>query len=499
MKIYESDIIQKWDQFTIKYEPVSSLELMERAAGQYASWFKEHEADQSIPVHIFCGSGNNGGDGLVIARHLAEDGYSVKVVLCKLGNYSDDNLKNQERLPSSVEKVEIGEGTDFELPGTAGIAIDAIFGVGLNRPVEGSWAKLIKNINQFRKVYAVDIPSGLFAEPRKVKIAVKATRTLTFQVPKLSFFFPEFEAYTGRWEICDIGLLAEFRKNQKSSYEYLELSDVRELVKHRKTFSHKGDFGHALLIAGSVGKVGAAILSAEACLRSGAGLLSIHAPKCAYSILQTKVPEAMVQPDINENYVAELPKDLSKYAAIGIGPGLDKREKTQELVRRLLNKLPCPIVIDADALNIIANEPKLLEKLTPDTVITPHPGEFDRLFGPHNYSWDRLEKAVQMAKELNITIILKGAYTATVNMNGQVFFNSSGNSGLASGGTGDTLTGIVLALLAQDYEPDKAARLAVFLHGLAADLALEKESCESMIASDIITYLGKAFKKIENC
>lgn len=498
MKVYESNIIHQWDEYTIENEPISSIDLMERAASKYANWFAEKEADLRYPIHIFCGSGNNGGDGLVIARLLAEDGYAVKVVLCKLGDYSQDNKSNQHRLPPSVDIVELTEGTQFNIPEERTIAIDAVFGVGLNRPIEGSWANLIQKINTYYKVYAVDIPSGLFAEPREVTLAIEADYTLSFQTPKLSFFFPEFEQYTGEWEVCSIGLLPGFSPEIDQSYEYVEMDEIRSIIHSRKKFSHKGNYGHALLFAGSLGKIGAAILSAEACLRSGVGLLSIHAPKCAYTILQTKVPEAMVQADLNEHYVAELPDELSKYKAIGIGPGLDTREKTHQLMHQLLNIIECPLVIDADGLNLMAKDKQLLSLLPKNCILTPHPGEFDRLFGQHEFSWERLETAISKAKELRVVIVLKGAYTAVISEAGKVFFNSSGNSGMASGGTGDVLTGIILALLAQGYDTINAGRIGVYLHGLAADLALEKESCESMIATDIISHLGTAFKHIED-
>jgi NAD(P)H-hydrate epimerase len=494
MKLLDTQTIREWDKYTIDHEPISSLDLMERAAEAFVERFCD--LFPKCKVDVWCGAGNNGGDGLAIARLLHHLGYEVQVFLCEAEHYSVDNLQNQKRLPKELTFRQMGQG---EIPteiNTHSLLIDALFGSGLSRPLEGYWADLIQSLNQYSRIVSIDIPSGLFAQPQAVETAVHADYTISFQIPKWSFLFEEFESFVGEWLVVDIGLDSSFPGLKDNADRLLNTDVARGMLKTRSKFGHKGTYGHALLIAGSLGKLGAAILSSRACLRSGVGLLSVQIPHCGYGILQTAIPEAMVRPDRNEYYISDLPGDLDKFSAVGMGPGLDQRSKTIEMLEELLVKIHVPLVIDADGLNILASKPDLLSRLPEHTILTPHPGEFDRLFGRHETSYERLETARVKARELGLVLVLKGAHTAIVSREGQVSMNTTGNSGMATAGSGDVLTGIVLSLLAQGYPAFEAAQLAVFWHGLAGDCSARKQASISLIASDIVRCLGFAYAEL---
>jgi NAD(P)H-hydrate epimerase len=423
--------------------------------------------------------------------------FSVKVICCEIASRSEDNDIQFRRLPESIPVLQLKENDSLPSFSSGDVIVDAIFGSGLNRPVDGYWGQVVQAMNHSQYIYAIDIPSGVFSFPKATKDAIAAKKTFSFQAIKLSFLFPEFEKQVGDWTVQSIGLLPKFLNEVMTPYHYQEAIDLSPLLHKRSKFSHKGHFGHALLIAGSRGMVGAAVLSSLAALRSGLGLLSIHAPTTAYDILQINVPEAMVSIDSNENLVSSLPDSLKKFQALGIGPGLGTATATRDLLHSCLTDWFGPLVLDADALNIIAQNPKLLQHLPSDTILTPHPGEFDRLFGPHDTHYQRMETLQQQARSIQCTIVLKGAYTIIASPKGDMYFNSSGNPALATGGTGDVLTGIILSLLAQGYPPLTAARLGVFIHGSAADLALNNSSHEAIIARDVIDHLGSAFQQLK--
>ena len=284
-------------------------------------------------------------------------------------------------------------------------------------------------------------------------------------------------------------------KEIKIHFFSVEKTDITPLVPVRNPFAHKGNFGHALLIAGSRGKTGAAVLAAKACLRSGAGLLTVHIPACGEIILQTTIPEAMIEIDESHDFITGL-NITSKYNAIGIGPGIGCNEKTAAVLHRLFDDANQPMVLDADAINLIAQDKQLQQKLPENSILTPHAGEFDRLAGNSENACERLQKACQWAVEHKSYIVLKGANTAICTPNKECYFNPTGNPGMATAGSGDVLTGIILGLLAQSYSPLNAALVGTFLHGLAGDLAANLKSQESLIASDIIENLGAGFKKI---
>lgn len=499
MKIFSAEQIRQWDQYTIAKEPISSLALMERASTVFVEWWVE-KYPIPAPVFIFCGTGNNGGDGLAIARLLSTRSYPVSVFFCRIGLPSEDckaNYDTLSTLPAVVLK-ELAVGDSFPDLDSGALVIDALFGAGLNRPITAYWAELIELINQSSsEVSSIDIPSGMFLEKTsKNNAVIKAKYTLSFQTPKLALFLPENYRHAADWSFLSIGLDHSFSTNQASDYHFLTKNDVRIWVKTRGKFDHKGTYGHALLVAGSYGKIGAAVLAAKACLRSGVGLLSIHLPTCGYSIMQSQVPEAMVKTDSNFSFWTDT-IDSNSYKAIGIGCGIGQEELTKVALIDIIEKAICPLVLDADALNLLSRKQDDLKLLPYNTIITPHPKEFQRLFGDTADDFERLALLRERAMTLGIVIILKGAYTCVALANGVCYFNSTGNPGMATGGSGDALTGILTGLLAQGYAPDPAALLGVFLHGLAGDLAAIEEGEFSMLPSDLIRQIGKAFLNLQ--
>jgi len=474
---------------------------MERAAWRCSGWLSGG-FDHSQHFYILAGGGNNGGDGLAIGRLLSERNYKVSVFLCNPSDkWSNDTAINLTRLREQAKAEIITVNDVGQLPHTQSgdIWIDALFGSGLNRPLEGLAVACLVRINRLKgKKIAIDIPSGLFDEQnnREYRTAIfRADFTLTFQFPYLSFFFAEHEQFVGRWIPLNIGLSQQAVTHTQTCYFQLLKNEARNLLRYRNRFAHKGYFGHTLLIAGSRGMAGASVLAAKACLRAGTGLLTVHAPLANYSVLQTAVPEAMCDCDESETHFSSFP-DVSKYSVVAIGPGLGTHEESAKAFKQLLDSNEKPMVIDADALNLLAQQPELLDKLIPGTIITPHPGEFERLCGPSENSYTRLQKAREMASHYNIYVILKGAYTVTVTPEGRCYFNSSGNPGMATGGSGDVLTGILAALMAQGYLSEEACLLGVYLHGLSGDIAVRRTSQEALIASDLIDYLGAAFRSL---
>ncbi|HFC00298.1 MAG TPA: NAD(P)H-hydrate dehydratase [Phaeodactylibacter sp.] len=496
MKILTAQQIRECDAYTIQHEPILSIDLMERASSVFVNWFLRKKMSTSLPIYIFCGKGNNGGDGLAIARLLQQEFYSVEVFICEIGRTSSPDFStNLKRLPSfqGIKVNKIKENNTFPKLEKKGILIDAIFGSGLNRSVEGYWGQLLEHLNQQNQtIIAVDIPSGVFANQPTNGISIHADFTFSFEVPKLAFLFPENENRVGEWSVGSIRLHPDFLEKIKTPYFFLQKNNVKSILKKRKKYAHKGNFGHALLIVGSYGKVGAAILATRAALKTGAGLVTTHAPKLAYPLLQTTVPEAMVSIDENEFYFSKI-NDWEKYDAIGIGCGIGTETVTETALGIFLEKINQPIVLDADALNLISKNKKWLEWIPPNSILTPHPKEFERLFGKTKNSFNRNEVQRYFSKKHNIYIILKGAHTCISTPDGNCFFNSTGNPGMATAGSGDVLTGILTSLLSQGYNSLETSKLGVYLHGLAGDVALnENVTQESLIASDLIENIGRA-------
>ena len=501
MKIFESVQVREIDAYTIAREPVASIDLMERAARRLAGWYVRHfHTDQKVV--IFAGPGNNGGDALAMARLLAERRFGVTCYLLGFGTLSADCALNRTRLLEQEKATLVELGKDDPLPeiGERDVVVDGIFGSGLSRTVKGFPLEVIRHINRHaRTVIAIDIPSGLFGEDNSendYQAVIRADVTLTFQFPFLSFFFDMNEPFVGNWRVQDINLHPEAIRDQASFYQTVEKNTIRSMLPARNRFAHKGTFGHALLISGSYGMMGAALLAGESCLRSGAGLVTLHIPRFGYNIVQTAFPEAIVSLD-QSDILFSTPPDLTPYSAIGIGPGLGCKTNTGRGLRAILEQTEVPLVIDADALNLLSENREWLELLPEGTLLTPHPKEFDRLAGTSGNAYQRHLKQREFAANHGVFVILKGAYTGIAAPDGSYWFNTTGNPGMATGGSGDVLTGILTGLLAQGVSPLDAARAGVFLHGLAGDLALEGNSQESLIAGDITKSLGKAFREVQ--
>ena len=498
MRIFSVAQIRTWDQYTIENEPVTSVELMNRAARAFCEWFTKIYDDPQRPVIVIAGTGNNGGDGLAVARYLHQQFYEAKVLVYDFGGKKSADFQAQmELLPAhhAVDIEEINQASDFPNISENVVVIDALFGSGLNRPLAGDWAKIIHWLNRLpNEIVSIDIPSGLFADATSnANPVVEADRTFSFETPKRAFFFPENADRVGAWAFGSIGLHPAFAENEQTLFHYVTPELISIIRKPRKKYGHKGNYGHALLVCGSYGKIGAAVLSARACLRAGVGLLTLHAPRCGYEILQSAVPEAMIESDEHELRITQS-VDIQKYSAIGIGPGLGTHEETAKAIHRLFQQASTPMVIDADALNLLSTYPEWWPLVPENSILTPHPKEFERLFGKTGNDFERNDLQRAKAREHRVFIILKGANTATALPDGSCWFNSTGNPGMATGGSGDVLTGILTGLLAQGYTSQEACMLGVYLHGIAGDFAAERFSQEALIAGDLIEFLGAAWK-----
>jgi hydroxyethylthiazole kinase-like uncharacterized protein yjeF len=497
MKLFSKEQIYQGDAFTVKAQNITSTELMERVGIQIFNWLHMRMQGAQVPIHIFCGIGNNGGDGLVVARHLVEHGYNVKTYIINFSKTrSKDFLINYEALKKVTTDwpVMLSDDQNFPEIHSNDIIIDAVFGIGLNREVD-DW--VITLFNHFRTskafVLSVDIPSGLDTDcsPINPESVVNAGYTLSFQTPKLVFFLPDTEHYTVQWEALNIGIDDAYIQSTETEVELIGKNEVLPMYQPRKKFSHKGTFGHALVIGGSFGKMGAVTLASKGALLSGAGKVTSYIPKCGYSILQTALPEAMVLCDENETHIKHIELDITP-TVIGIGPGLGTHKDSILALKTFLEKNTSPLVIDADGLNILAENQELLKLLPELSVLTPHPKELERLIGKWNDDFDKLNKAKNFAKLHKVIIIIKGANTVTV-FNDKLFVNTTGNPGLATAGTGDVLTGIITGLIAQGFDALQASLFGVYLHGKAADLMVEETGYQSLIASHVLEGIALAY------
>ncbi|MDR2809376.1 MAG: NAD(P)H-hydrate dehydratase [Tannerellaceae bacterium] len=504
VKIFTTEKVKELDEYTISHEPIRPIDLVERAASVFVGEFVRRYTKQNRVI-VFAGQGNNGADALAISRLLLEESFErVETYLFNppsgtLSEACEQSKRNLFEVHDNVVFKEIEAKFIPPILSELDIVIDGLFGSGLNRPLSGGFAAVVKYINQSKAtVISIDLPSGLFGEDNRENTPdtiIHADVTLTFGFPKLAFFLPENESYVGKWKILDIGIHPNGIADTPTFYYQTTEDDAGKALPPRSKFAHKGMFGHALLIAGSRGKMGASLLAAKACLRSGAGLLTVHIPADGENILQTAFPEAMLSLDVQPDYVSTLP-DITPYSAIGIGPGLGKHPASGALLKTLFRQSSCPLVIDADALNLIASNEEWIGDIPHRSILTPHPKEFDRLVGASNSSYERLMKAQAFAVEHTLIVVLKGAHTATCTPDGNIYFNNSGNPGMATAGSGDVLTGIILGLLAAGHQPEEAAQIGVLIHGTAGDLAAIYQSEESLIAGDIIEKLGKAFKQM---
>ena len=499
MKIFNKEKLKEADEFTIKEQNINSDELMERAAIQLFGWLKTQLKENRPKINLFCGIGNNGGDGLALARLLLNDGYEVEVYIVNFSDKrSDDFLLNLNRLKEHQFWPEfINENSDLPELNQGEIVIDAIFGIGLNRPAEGWIKELIQYINQSKSyVIAVDVPSGLYLDkaPEDPEAIIKAETTITFQLPKLVFFLPETAEFAGRVEIADIGLDRNFIAKTASEALLIQQHDAQRLYKPRGKFSHKGTFGHCLVAGGSYGKMGSVLLATKAALRVGAGKVSALIPKCGYDILQLGIPEAMVITAENEKFLENTTIDFTP-ESICFGIGAGKEEATKHYLEQLMKERSAPLLIDADGINILAENQELLKHLPEKSILTPHPGELKRLLGEWEDDFDKLEKAKAFSLKYKVILVIKGAYTITI-ADKNLYINSTGNPGMATAGSGDTLSGIISGLVAQGYDATIAAVFGVYLHGKAGDLAAEKLGFEAVIADDLIQHLGEAYKSL---
>ena len=501
MKIFTCDQIRNIDEYTIKNEPVSSVDLMERAAGQILIWYMDN-FERSKRIFIFAGPGNNGGDGLALARLLEENRYMPRIHYVHFSEAaSKDWDVNRKRLEkeTTVPFEILNTIDDFPVIYPDDVIIDAIFGSGISRPVDGLAAAVIAQINKSGcAVISIDIPSGLFGEdnssndPEKI---INADFTLSFQFPKLSFMFSENGKHTGEWVILPIGLSSSAISNTSTPFVFLEKNQIAPLLKSRSKFDHKGNFGHGLFIGGSYGKIGAVVLGAKAALRTGIGLISCHVPSCGNMIMQTAVPEAMIIHDSAEHFITDI-GSTEMFSSVGIGPGMGTAKESHKTLHNLLLNCKKPMVIDADALNILSANKEWMTDIPAGSILTPHPKEFERLAGKTTDGYSRMKKQMKFSRDFKCFVVLKGAFTSVTSPDGRVWFNSTGNPGMATAGSGDALTGMILSFLSQGYTPEHAAITGVYLHGLAGDIAAEKSGFESIIASDIINETGAAFNRI---
>jgi ADP-dependent NAD(P)H-hydrate dehydratase / NAD(P)H-hydrate epimerase len=502
MKILSVTQIREADAYTIEHDPIASIDLMELASRAFVEWFCENFKKRNQAIKIFCGLGDNGGDGLAIARMLHLLGYDLEVFVVRFSEKKSENFQiNLGRLQSQID-IQVVDNEEFIFNfDENNLIIDAIFGSGISRPLEGLVKTIVEKLNRSEaQIIAVDMPSGLMADKSNnaTDIIIKATHTVSFQLPKLAFMLPQNAEFVGDWHVVDIGLHQEFIQNAETKYFFSTPYEVEKLIKPRKKFSHKGTFGHGLLVAGSYGMMGAAVLSARGCMRSGVGKLTVHSIPAGLQIMQMLLPEAMyweawggkTESFISTQFNTE---DLAgQYQAVGIGPGLGVHGKIRESIEKLCEvcaKINVPMVLDADALNNFSTGKgrDSINKIPKNSILTPHPKEFQKLI---NKTWkndfEKLGFLIQFAVNQQVIVCLKGANTAVALPDGTIHFNSSGNVGMATAGSGDVLTGMILALLAQGYTPKDAAILGVYQHGLAGDKAAEKFGMTSMMASDIV-------------
>ena len=495
MKIFSLDQLRLADKYTMERQNVSSEQLMERAGKVAFEWIQRQLGDSKVRIHVFCGVGNNGGDGLVIARYLLHYGYTVSVYVVNFSDHrSEDFLTNFDRIKENKVWPQLIAEND-ELPEIMAneIIVDAIFGIGLNRPPSNWVTKLIHHINTSKAfVLAIDIPSGLFVEKPTVGDAViQAHYTLSFQFPKLAFTLPDTGNYSRYWQVLNIGLDPQYIEQEKPLAIFVDKFQALQRYRPRDKFSHKGTFGHTLIVGGSYGKIGAVLMCSEASLHAGAGLVSVFTPQCGYQIIQSSFPEAMVITDSHHNHIQHIHYEMDP-TVIGIGPGMGTHNRTVEAFSNFIKQNKKPLVIDADALNILAQQQELLVHLKGKAILTPHPKELERLIGSWSDDFEKLQKMKDFSKEHKVVLLVKGAHTITI-FEDQMYINSTGNPGMATGGSGDVLTGLICGLIAQEYSLIDATVLGVYIHGKAGDLAAMRSGVEALTATDIIDFTGDAF------
>ncbi len=497
MNVYSIKQIRNWDQFTIKNDSISSIILMENAAIKCVD-FLVKKFQKHPKFLIFCGNGNNGGNGFAIARLLYQKGFDIDVYVDKSKEkQTEDTRINFERI-MNVSGIEIFDFDEINKNSFNGnfVIIDALFGTGLKKKLEGKYEKLVQLLNSYScPKISIDIPSGLLVDENLLENSTvfNSDFTLSFQSYKKTFLHEETGKFCGEIHILDIGLSQKYNAETSTDNFIIDENLISGIYKPRNEFSHKGNFGKTCIIAGNFGKMGASVLAVKSALKSGSGLTYALAPKCGYQILQTTCPEAIFL-NGGEDFINNF--EFENNFTCGIGPGLGTNPETEKSFLNFLKTYKDALVLDADALNLLAKSPKNLKLIPKNSIITPHLKEFERLFGKTSNSFDRLELAKEKAKELQIYIVLKDHHTQIITPEKKVFYNITGNSGMAKGGSGDVLLGIITSLLAQKYSPKNAAIFGVWLHGKAGDMAAKILSKEAMLPSDLIKNLGEVFKTI---
>ncbi len=499
MKLFSKEQIYEGDKLTTERQKIASTDLMERAGTQIFNWIHARMQGAQVPIHVFCGIGNNGGDGLVLARHLKTHGYTVITYIINCSDKrSKDFLINYDRIKNVTKDWPkmLSCSDDFSeiIIEEKDIIVDAVFGIGLNRP-PNEWVQELFQKFRASKAFtlAIDIPSGVYTDKavEDENTAVHANYTLSFQSPKFVFFLPETAKYTVQWEALDIGIDRDYLMQTETEVELISKFEVLPLYKPREKFAHKGDFGHVLILGGSYGKIGAVNLASRAALTSGAGKVTAYIPKCGYHSLQTSIPEVMVISDANETTITHINYDIEP-TVIGIGVGLGTADETAKTLEAFLKKNKTPLVIDADGLNLLSKKKTLLKLLPEQTILTPHPKELERLIGKWSDDFEKLKKVKAFSKKYNVIVLIKGAHSITVYKE-KLYINTTGNPGMATAGSGDVLTGVISGLVAQGYAPLDATIFGVYLHGKAADISVEDYGYQSLIARHIIETIGDAY------
>lgn len=499
MKLFTNEQIRTIERSTIETEGVLPAEIIERVAEGVADEIASRWRP-SKPTIVFAGPGNNGADALASARLLYERGFRPSVYLFNIGGdkLSVECIAARDRLLQSTPDIDFIEVTSRFTPpeiSQSHLVVDGLFGAGLREELRGGFMSLVQYINEEHPtVVSIDLPSGMFGDwnPRIVnRNTIHATLTLAIQFPRLCFFMEDNAELVGEWKTIDVGLSQQAISSLPAEFCLVEKRDIHRRLRRRKEFCSKADFGSAILYAGSYGMMGAAQLAARGALRGGVGKLTVCAPKCGYQILQTTVPEALYRNNRGDMILTEIHPERD-FSAIAIGPGIGTNEITVKALEDFLSAIDKPVVLDADALNCIALRPAMLNTIPILSVLTPHAGEFDRMFGPQPSSEARLRKAIEMAKFYNIIIILKGRYTAIVRPDGKIYFNSSGCPGMATAGSGDVLTGLLTAMMAQGYPAEIASIIAVYIHGVAGEMAQAKQGEYGVTAGDIADNIGPA-------
>ncbi|WP_340198858.1 NAD(P)H-hydrate dehydratase [Ascidiimonas sp. W6] len=496
MKIFSANQLYEADKFTIKEQQISSTDLMERAGIGVFNWLEDRLQQSQVTIEVFCGIGNNGGDGLVIARHLLQNGYAVNVYIV---NFSDkrskDFLINLDRLKNDgCWPVFLSENTELPSINKEAIVIDAIFGIGLSRTPAIWVLKIIQHINKSNAfVLAIDIPSGLYMDkiPEQSQAIIHASHVISFQTPKLVFFLPETGIYMNSWEVIDIGLAPSYIQETHPIAEIIDKSTILSFYQPRVKYAHKGTYGHSLIVGGSHGKIGAVLLAAKACLCTGAGKVTAYIPSCGYIPFQSSLPEIMVETDSHSEIITSINISF-KVDAIAIGMGMGTHSKSVNAFKTFLENQRKPLVLDADALNILGVHNNLLDLIPQDSILTPHPGELKRLVGSWVDDFDKIEKAKNFANKYKIVLVVKGAHTLIFHHK-NIYINTTGNPGMATAGSGDVLAGMITSFISQGYSSLEASIFAVYLHGKAGDLALPNMGYQALTAGKIIDFIGQAF------